>query len=276
MSQSDRVLQSVRDLAAVAIVAIFMFPILWTTLDSFKPASAVYDKDGITLFDFQPTFDNYATILGAGPESFDSKQSIFDSALVAITATSLVLAIALPTAFAFWRFAGKHHALVTKLTLLAWTLPPIVLIIPLFQLYHATGLFDTRIGLILAEAAIHLPFAILVLKSFFDDLAPETAEAAMLDGASEIQVLAKIAVPMIRGGIVATAVILFIFCWTEFFLAVFLSAFTRLVPVQISIMSSAMGGLTMALSAAALVPGFIFVVLVQKHLVRGLSLGLQK
>lgn len=265
-----------RDLAAAVTVAVFMFPILWTALDSFKSTSAVYDKDGVTFFRFTPTLDNYATVFGAGPETFDSKQSIVDSIFVSITSTALILLVALPTAFAFWRFAGHRRVLVTSLTLCAWTLPPVVLIIPLFQLYHATGLFDTRYGLILAETAIHLPLAILVLKSFFDDLAPEVAEAAMLDGASEFQVFVKISAPMIKGGIAATAVILFIFCWTEFFLAVFLSAFVRLLPVQISVMSNAMGGSTMALSTAALIPGFIFVLLVQKHLVRGFSLGLQK
>jgi multiple sugar transport system permease protein len=276
MILGTRFMQIARDLAAAATTLIFMFPILWTALDSFKPASSVYDKDGVSFIRFKPTYENYATVFGAGPETFDSKQSMLDSALVAIAATLLVLAVALPTAFSLWRMAGNRSAMVTAVMLFAWMLPPVVLIIPLFQLYHVTGLFDTRVGLILAETALHIPLAILVLKSFFDDLPSETAEAAMLDGASETEVFARIAVPMIRGGIAATAVILFIFSWTEFFFAVFLSAFVRLLPVQISIMSNAMGGSTMALSTAALVPAFIFVLLVQKHLVRGFSLGLQK
>ncbi len=276
MFQRDQLMRALRDIAAATTVAIFLFPILWTALDSIKPVSAVYDTNGITLFNFSPTFVNYFTVLGAGPEVFDSRPSFLNSIIVAITATFLVLLIALPAAFALWRFLPHRQSSTLGIVLFAWMLSPIALIYPLFQLYHATGLFDTRIGLILVEAAVHLPFAILVLKSFFDDLPQEIGEAAMLDGASDWQVFTRISAPMIKGGITATAIILFIFCWTEFFLSLFLSAFIKLVPVQIAIMSNAMGGSTMALSTTAIVPCFIFVLLVQKHLVRGFSLGLQK
>jgi multiple sugar transport system permease protein len=279
MARRDQLLHVLRDCTAVATVGVFMFPIVWTALDSVKPGSAVFDKDGVTLTNFLPTLANYATVLGAGPETpeaFDSRQSIVDSILVAVTATLMVLAIALPMAFAVWRFRGTYQKPLMRTVLFAWMIPPIVLIIPIFQLYHTTGLLDTRPGLILAQAAIHLPLAILVLKSFFDDLPPEVAEAATIDGASEWQVFARISAPMIRSGIAATAILVFIFCWTEFFMAVFLSAFTRLLPVQISIMSNAMGGSTMALSTLALVPCFVFALLTQKHLVRGMSLGMQR
>ncbi len=276
MVQGSKFGQSFRDLVAMATVALFMFPILWTALDSVKPVSAVYDKDRIVLFNFAPTLSNYFTVLGAGPEAFDSRPSLTHSVVVALSATLLALLIALPAAYALWRFLPHRKKAAQAIVLFAWMLPPIALIYPLFQLYHATGLFDTRTGLILVETAIHLPFAILMLSSFFDDLPPEIGEAAMLDGASDWQVFTRVSAPMIKGGIAATAVILFIFCWTEFFLALFLAAFTKLIPVQIAIMSNAMGGSTMALSTTALVPCFIFVLLVQKYLVRGFSLGLQK
>ncbi len=276
MFQRPNLINTTRDLAAATTVSLFMFPILWTALDSIKPVGAVYDKDRIVLLDFSPTLSNYFTVLGAGPEAFDSRPSLLNSVLVAVGATLLVLLIALPAAFALWRFLSHRRTTTLGIVLFAWMLPPIALIYPLFQLYHATGLFDTRTGLILVEAAIHLPFAILVLNSFFDDLPPEIGEAAMLDGASDWQVFTRISAPMIKGGITATAIILFIFCWTEFFLSLFLSAFMKLVPVQIAIMSNAMGGSTMALSTTALMPCFIFALLVQKYLVRGFSLGLQK
>jgi multiple sugar transport system permease protein len=268
--------QLIRDIVAVAIVGLFMFPIAWTALDSIKPSSAVFDKDGLALFGFTPTLENYFTILGAGPDVFDSRPSIFNSTVVASLATLLALLVALPSAYALWRFLPHRKKTTTAIVLFTWMVPPIVLIHPLFQLYHATNLFDTLTGLILVEAAIHLPFAILVLKSFFEDLPMEVAEAATLDGANEWQVMTKIAAPMVRAGIAATAIILFIFCWTEFTVAVFLTAFTKVLPVQIAIMSNAMGGSTMALSTLALAPCLVFVLLTQKHLVRGMSLGMQK
>jgi multiple sugar transport system permease protein len=233
MVQRASLKQYVRDIAAAATVAIFMFPILWTALDSIKPDSALFNKDGITFLNFSPTLNNYAMVLGGSVEVLDSRYVIANTIIVAVGATLLALALALPAAFALWRFWEKRGSRLSRGVLFAWMLPPIVFIGPIFQLYHATGLFDTHIGLMLAEAAIHLPFAILVLKSFFDEFTPETAEAAMLDGASGFQVFAKIAVPMIRGGIAATAILLFIFCWTEFFLAVFLAAFVKLLPASL-------------------------------------------
>jgi multiple sugar transport system permease protein len=276
MSRLIKQLPYMRDIGAAATVAIFMFPIVWTAIDSIKPNSALFNKDGITFLHFSPTLNNYAVVLGQVSDVLDARPAISSTIAVAIGATCLALAIALPAAFALWRFGAQRRSRIARTILFAWMLPPIVLIGPLFHLYHATGLFDTHVGLILAEAAIHVPFAILVLKSFFDDLSPETTEAAMLDGASEGVIFRKIAVPMIRSGIAATAVLLFIFCWTEFFLAVFLAAFVKLLPIQVIVVNTASGGLTMALSTAVLLPCFIFVLLVQKHLARGFSLGWQK
>jgi multiple sugar transport system permease protein len=276
MTSRTTLLQALRDVAALCTVALFMFPILWTALDSFKPSSAVYNTSGVTLFDFVPTLQNYAMVLGQGPDVFDSRQSILDTVVVAAGATLLALAVALPASYSIWRHFDRHRVTAIRCILLFWMLPPIVLIGPLFQLYRVTGLFDTRLGLMLAEAAIHLPFAMLVLTSFFEDLLPEVAEAAMLDGATETQVFARIVLPMLHGGITATAIIFFIYCWTEYFLAVSLTAFTHTVPVQVSNMRNALGGSTMAFSTIALVPCFVFVLLVQKQLARGFSLGLQR
>lgn len=264
-----------RDICAVLVVAVFIFPIAWTAFDSVKPSDALYSKDGL-VFAFAPTLANYRTIFGQGAAVFDSRQPMIDSSIVAICATVLALVMALPAAFALWRLMPNRRRLFTGITFFAWAMPPIVVISPLFLLYHETGLFDTLAGLILAEAAIHVPFAILLLSSFFDDVPVEVAEAATLDGASEWQVFARIIVPMLRAGIAATAIMLFIFCWTEFFLAVFLTAFTRLAPVHVANMSNALGGSTMAFATAALLPCFVFVLLVQKHMARGFSLGLQR
>jgi multiple sugar transport system permease protein len=274
MSGSVVCTSRMRDWAAVTVTAIFLFPLLWTVFDSIKPASALYSKDGISLFGFMPTLANYFAVLGG--DTFDAKRSILDTAYVSFAATALGLLIALPAAFAMWRFVPKRLHAVSTIVLAAWMVPPIVLIIPLLHLYHTVGLFDTHLGLILAEAAIHLPFAILVLKSFFDDLPMEIAEAAHLDGASEWIVFSRIVVPMIAGGIAATAVIFLIFCWTEFFLALFLTSFLRLVPIQVANTSNALGGSTYALSTTALVPCAIVILLLQKHLAREFSLGFQK
>ena len=121
-----------------------------------------------------------------------------------------------------------------------------------------------------------MPFAILLLKSFFDDVPYEVTEAAMLDGATRWQAFSRVVLPMMKGGIAATAILVFIFSWTEFLLSLFLTQNLRLMPVQAGILVMNMWGLISSLTFTALLPAFIFVMLVQKHLVRGLTMGMLK
>ena len=276
MNTSPR-LNALRDAAAITVVAAFMFPLFWWGLTSIKPASAIFDKDGIVWIDFTPTVANYwVTLFGGGPAFFASKQSILDSLTVALGATLLTLAVALFASFAFstidFRLRRKFYLWV----LFQRFLPPIAIIVPLVFLYHDVGLRDTRTGVIFAHAAINLPFAVLLLKSFFDDVPRDVGEAAMIDGATRFQMFWKIYVPAIRGGIAATAVLCFVFSWTEFLMALFLTDTIRLLPVQLSLIVTQTWGFTAALSTAAIIPSFIFILLTQRHLVRGLTMGMQK
>ncbi len=270
-------LSALRDTAAITVVSGFMFPLFWWGLTSVKPVSAIFDKDHIIWFDFAPTLENYAvTLFGGGPAFFASKQSILDTLTVALGATLLTLAAALFASFALSVYEFKLRRKYYLWVLFQRFLPPIAIIVPLVFLYHDIGLRDTRTGVILAHTAINLPFAVLLLKSFFDDVPRDVGEAAMIDGATQIQLFWKIYLPVIRGGIAATAVLCFIFSWTEFLVALFLTDMIRLLPVQLSLIVSQTWGFTSSLSTAAIVPAFVFILLVQKHLVRGLTMGMQK
>lgn len=270
-------LNLLRDAAALTVVAVFMFPIFWWGLTSIKPASAVFDKDGIVWFDFAPTIANYqVTLFGEGPAFFASMQSIIDSLTVATGATVLTVSTSLIASFALSIHKFRMRRLFYLWIVFQRVLPPITIIVPLLFLYHGVGLRDTRTGVILAHATINLPFAMLMLKSFFDDVPREVAEAAMIDGATKIQLFWRIYVPIIRAGIAATALLCFIFSWTEFVMALFLTNTIRLLPVQLSLVVTQTWGLTAALSTAAIIPSFVFILLTQKHLVRGLTMGMQK
>lgn len=273
----NRLQNLIRDVAAVIVVAIFMFPILWWALTSVKPLDALYDKGRVVFFDFIPTWTNYAvTLFGAGPGFFDSRQTIIDSLVVALGATALTIAVALPCGFALSVFTFRRQRPYFLWIVFQRIMPPIAIILPLMFIYQSLGVSDTRGGVIMAHTAINLPFAILLLKSFFDDVPREVAEAAVIDGASRFQIFARIFVPVVRGGIAATAVLCFIFSWTEFLMALFLTTTIRLIPVQSSLVVTSTWGFTAALSTAALIPSIVFIVLVQKHLVRGLTMGIQK
>ncbi len=288
-----------RDALAVLITGIFMFPIFWWALTSFKPMAAIFDKDRIIWFDFAPTLVNYAvTIFGrsrsqmaidegfgmgiSGDGGYDSRQTIVDSVVVAIGSTALTMAVAVLAAYALSRMAFKGRD-----TFLNWILgqrfmPPIAILIPLVTIYKAAGLRDTDnlymgyVGLALIYALMNLPIAVLLMKSFFDDVPKDVDEAAMIDGATRLQTFHKIILPMVRGGLAASAVLCFIFAWTEFLLSLFLTTDIRTVPVKIQTFVTSTGsewGFISALGTAAIVPSFIFILLVQRHLVRGLTLG---
>lgn len=286
-------LRTLRDMTAALVVLIFTFPIFWWGLSSIKPYSAIFNKDGPVYIDFTPTSENYrVTLLGqsrvasalesggtygaGGASSYDSRDTIIDSVIVAVGSTFLTIVLATLASYALSRMPirGKRHFIFWVLS--QRFLPPIAMVIPIMFMFRDMNLLDSRTGLILAHTLINLPLAVLLLKSFFDDVPKDVDEAAMIDGATRFQTFRRIVLPMVRGGIAATAVLCFVFSWTEFLLSLYLTTSIRTLPVKISTFVTSTGtewGFITALGTSAIVPAFIFILLVQRHLVRGLTLG---
>ena len=194
--EQSRPIRVLRDIAAVSVTGIFMFPIFWWALTSIKPMSAMFDKDRVVFFDFVPTLVNYAvTLLGlsrsniaidaglgmgvAGTEAYDSRRAILDSVVVAIGSTTVTMLVAVFAAYALSRMTFKGRG-----TYLNWVLgqrfmPPIAILIPLVTIYKSVGLRDTDnfyagyFGLMMIYALMNLPIAVLLMKSFFDENAIE-------------------------------------------------------------------------------------------------------
>jgi multiple sugar transport system permease protein len=290
---SGKLKTTARYIVSIIIVGVFIFPIAWFALTSIKPISAVFNKDRVVVFDFEPTFDNYrVTILGgkkadtssssnigmgtSGEGAYDGRGSIVSSLIIAISSTFLATSIALLAAYALSRLAFRGSQGYMHWILSQRFLPPIAIIIPLVFIFRDLGLRDTHFGIIIAHTLINIPIAVLILKSFFDDVPVEVDQAAMIDGATRFQCFYLVVLPMIKGGIAATAVLCFIFSWTEFLLSLFLTNSIRTVPVKITTFVTSTGsewGYISALGTAAIIPGFIFILLVQNHLVRGLTMG---
>ena len=282
---------TVRYVVSLVIIAIFIFPIAWFALTSIKPISAVFNKDRVVVFDFKPTFDNYrVTVLGgrkadanssilmgtSGEGAYDGRSSILSSLIIAISSTFLATSVSLLAAYALSRLAFRGSQGYMHWVLSQRFLPPIAIIIPLVFIFRDLGLRDTHLGIIIAHTLINIPIALLLLKSFFDDVPIEVDQAAMIDGATRFQCFYLVVLPMIKGGIAATAVLCFIFSWTEFLLSLFLTNSIRTIPVKITTFVTSTGsewGYISALGTAAIIPGFIFILLVQNHLVRGLTMG---
>ena len=276
---------------SIAIVGIFIFPIAWFALTSVKPISAVFNKDRVVVFDFEPTLENYrVTVLGgrksdtdssllmgtSGEGAYDGRGAILSSLIIAISSTLLATSISLLAAYALSRLAFRGSQGYMHWILSQRFLPPIAIIIPLVFIFRDLGLRDTHLGIVIAHTLINIPIALLILKSFFDDVPVEVDQAAMIDGATRFQCFYLVVLPMVKGGIAATAVLCFIFSWTEFLLSLFLTNSIRTIPVKITTFVTSTGsewGYISALGTAAIIPGFIFILLVQNHLVRGLTMG---
>jgi multiple sugar transport system permease protein len=288
-----------RDAMAIFVVGLFMFPLFWWGLTSIKPDYAIFDKDRINWFDFTPTTENYSvTVLGrskladaneqgiavgsAGAGSYDSRASLKASIIVALGATVISILAAVFAAYALSRMRFRGHGAYLNWVLGQRFLPPIAIVVPLILIYRDLGMRDVNniylgyLGLMLIYALANLPIALLLMKSFFDDVPKDVDEAAIIDGATRWQVFWKVVLPMVKGGVAASAVLCFIFAWTEFLISLMLTTDIRTVPVKISTFVTSTGnewGYISALGMAGVIPGFIFILLVQRHLVRGLTLG---
>jgi len=291
--QGSWIMRRLRDVAAIIVVAMFMFPLFWWGLTSIKPSWAIFDKDEVVFFNFTPTTINYeVTLLGrsrseaatakgdtfgvGGASSYDSRGTILSSIVIAVGSTLLTILLGVPAAYALSRIRFRSQQNFLNWVLSQRFMPPIAIIVPIVFMYHYLGLLDSHLGLILIDTLMNIPICVLLMKSFFDDVAIEVDEAAMIDGATRFQIFQRIVLPLVKSGVAATSVLCFIFSWTEFLLSLFLTTSIRTLPVKISTFVTSTGtewGFIAALGTSAMLPSFIFILLVQRQLVRGLTLG---
>ena len=262
--------------SALFVVALFMFPIFWFGLTAIKPRGAIFNKDTVIWFDFVPTIDSYFTVW-FGPSVFSIKNSMLSSIIVAIGSTVLALVVSIPAAFGLSRIKFRGYRYILIGSLLQRFLPPIAIIIPVIFIFNDLGLRDTHVGIVMAHAFINIPIALLLMKSFFDDIHKNVDDMSYIDGATRFQSFWYIILPAVRGGVVATAILCFIFSWTEFLLSLFLTSSIRTLPIRISLFDpGSQVNLIAATGISSIIPGFIFILFVQKYLVRGLTMGALK
>ncbi len=277
-----------RILAAWLVVAIFFFPIYYWFTIAFRVEREIFEIPPL-IFDWTFSGKSFEEVFGislgyasgqrtlAGGGNFYMMPRLWDSIVVAVCSTALSISVATFASYALsrMRFAGQHHFVFWILS--TRMMPPVAVAIPMFFIYKQFGLLDTYTGIILVHALMNLPLAVLLLKSFFDDIPMEIDEAALIDGASRWLIFRKIVAPMAIGGVAATAVLCFIFSWTEFlFVLTLTQTGLKTVPVVASTFVTSTGtawGNMAALGVGAMVPAFIFILMVQKNLVRGLTLG---
>jgi sorbitol/mannitol transport system permease protein len=247
----------------------FFIPVLWMVITAFKPESAA--ETWPPKFTFSPTLSEFRIVFN-GMDPF-----IEHSAIATVGSTIVVLVLALPAAYALsirpvggWR-DSLFFFISTKM------LPVVAAIGPLYVIALKTHLLDSIWLLIILYAAMNLPLAIWMIRSFMLEVPTEMLEAARLDGAGRFREITEVIMPVVSPGLVSTALICIIFAWNELFLALNLTVTNASTMPMFLISSVPQEGLYIAhLSAAATVasvPVIIVGWIAQRSLVRGLSMG---
>ncbi len=251
-----------------AIAFLYLFPYVWMVLTGIRqPVDTLAMR-----FIFTPTLDGFRTIF------FETgfQRYMLNSALVAIPSTLLVVAVAAPSAYALTQLRMRGNIFLVAI-LVARMVPGIALLIPIYLTASYAGLLDTRLVLIVIYTAFNLPFAIWLLRGFFREVPAEVREAAIIDGCTEFRVFRSMMLPLLTGGMVATGVFVFIAAWNEFLFALALTQ-SRAATAPLSVVGfrNEYGVQWAAIGAAAVMistPVVAFAVVMQRYLVRGLTMG---
>lgn len=252
-------------------VLLFIAPLVWMLVASFKTNVDIYDSG--KTFIFTPTLDNYANVLGRN----NYLGFIFNSFWVALWSTVLSLILGVPAAYAMSRFTMHRSAMVV---LMARIIPGVSLLVPWYFIFANLRLVGGFGVLILSHMFVALPLIVYIMMSFFDSLPTELEDAAQVDGLTPIGAFMRITLPLSVPGIATASILSFIFSWNNFMFALVLSgANTKTLPVAIfnfvSYASIDWGSL-MSAAVIVTVPIMVIALFTQKYVVSGLTAGATK
>ena len=282
--QTRRVLRSVdaasigRQVILIGAIIFFLFPIFYMVSSSLKTH--------VELFSQPPTLLPQAPTLAGYFDLFNNRQ--FGLALrnsLIVVCASVALSILLGTLAAYslarFRLPGRLNGILAFWILSTRMLPPIVTIVPVYQIINGLHLVNQFSGLIIVYVTFSLPFAVWMMRSFITEIPIDLEEAAMVDGASRWQAMWRVTMPLIRPGLVATAIFIVIDSYNEFLFALILTNTPDRMPMSVAT-SALIGKIQVqwesmnAGGTVAIIPIVLFAILLQRHLVRGLTLGAVK
>jgi multiple sugar transport system permease protein len=253
---------------------IVVLPAVWVGLAAFKTQIALLRGDVL----FTPYAGNFDELLFS--RSADYGAHFLNSLVVASMSTAVVLVVATLAAYSMHRlrWPGWVPPTVLASSLVFYMLPPITLAGPWYVMFRSLRLDNTYTALVLAHVTLNLPIGVAVMSVFVRDVPAELEEAARLDGCTTPQMLWRIIVPLVRPGLAATAILVFVFSWNEFAIALNLSGGrTATVPVAIAKFAQEYeikNGVMAAGVVLSLIPAVILLVFAQRHIVRGLTAGI--
>ncbi|MFC3030471.1 MULTISPECIES: carbohydrate ABC transporter permease [Roseomonadaceae] len=262
-------------LAALAVIW-SVFPILMVISASFKPPREIFAIPPTLIF--TPTLDNYRELWRAWPAFFDN---MLNSLIITIGATAITIAFATCAGYVYSRYSSRALTLSAFFMVLVRMLPPIVVTLPLFPVFSYLHLSDTHLVLMLLYAAFFVSLSTWIMRAFIDQVPRELEEAAVVDGATLLQILRRIVFPLVMNGVIAASLFVIVYAWNEYIFAlVFTTRDARTTPLVISeILSTVEGvdwGVLFAAATVQLAPVLIFVLAAQRYVVAGLAAGAVK
>jgi multiple sugar transport system permease protein len=260
----------------VILIFIVLFPIYFTIQNSVKHLGDIFSFP--PRFLFTPTLENWREVVLAS----DFLKFYRNSLVIAVITNAIVLFLASMAGYALARFKVRKKEDIAFWILSNSMMPPIAIILPLYILFSRMRLLDTFIGIIAVFTAFNLPFAVWLMRSFFEDLPVELEEAALVDGASRIGVYFRVTLPLVKPGLVACAIYTFVMCINEFFFAFVLTG-SRVKPAAVAILNflptgvrGTLYGQAAVASILIMIPALLLFILLQKHFIRGMTFGAVK
>lgn len=275
----------------VTWAVVSFFPLFWTISTSFKTAPDVMKGNMIPWLEFAPSWLGWRS-LGLSPDALVQTSTVrdefmhrlFNSAIVSVTASALAVFLGSLAAYGLSRFSYKfghmRNSDISFFFLSQLIMPPVVLALPFLVLYKQLALLDTFSGLIAVYTLMVLPIVIWIMRDQFATIPVELEEAALVDGLSIWGAFSRIIVPLVLPGMVAAFILSLILCWNEYFFAALLtSTNTNTLPVMIASQTGSQGinwWSMAALSTAGILPLVFVGVLLEKHIIAGMTAGAVK
>lgn len=254
-----------------------LFPVVWIFLMSIKlpvDITAYPPK----LF-FEPTWQNYVKLFSSesnvGGQAF--VHYLYNSIVICLASIAVAVVVGLPAAFSLGRFRYRGADSIAFTFLSFRFAPELTIILPLYIIFRHLGLYDTYLGMVWVYQLLILPLFIWMMRGFFSHIPEEIEDAALVEGASWWQVFWKVHFPLVKGGLAATVILCFIFAWNNFMFGLILGS-QQTQPVTVGALgfmsyNEVNWGEMAAASMLIIVPELILALLVQRHLIRGLTFG---
>jgi multiple sugar transport system permease protein len=263
---------------AVCCYLVFLgFPLLWLISTSLK-SPREFASITPSLLPKNPDLSNYTQAL----TEQGLIRSMLNSLQISVATTVLVVIVSMPVAYALARFRSRLRPITNGWILVSQVFPVILIVIPLFMILRPLHLTNTIPGVVIVYMVWSMPFALWMLQGYVAAVPRELEEAASMDGASRVRTIVSIVMPLLRPGLIATAMFTFISAWNEFFFALVLLQDPQLktLPLVLARFVGAEGqvqiGPLAAASVLATVPSLVFFAFLQRRLTSGLLSGAVK